>query len=91
MYITDELATIRSKRLNMASMKLLLQCLTFALLCCTFVGALTWRVDRVRLCFVRPENNGAMNVLESWIRVAYYNVPVIVGQAVCMRSPATVN
>ena len=75
---------MRSKRFNMAAMKPFLMCLTIALMCCTSVGAQTWRADQGRLCFVRPENNGAMNVLESWIRVAYYNVPVIGGQAVCL-------
>jgi len=68
----------------MASMKLglIYVCLAFA--CCTSVLAQSWRDDRAKLCFVRPENNGAMNVLESWIRVADYNVPVIGGQSVCL-------
>src|SRR5450755_2894818 len=59
-------------------------CLSFALLCSTSVCAHTWRDDQARLCFVRPENNDAINVLESWIRIADYNTPVIGGQAVCL-------
>jgi hypothetical protein len=65
----------------MAAMKLLVM---FALLCSTSVCAQTWRDDQARLCFVRPENNGAMNVLESWVRLSDYTVPVIGGQAICM-------
>lgn len=65
-------------------MKLFLMGLTFALLCCPCVYAQAWRDNQARLCFVRPENNGAMNVLESWIHVADYGVPVIGGQAVCL-------
>ena len=65
-------------------MKLSLMCFSFTLLCSTSVCPQTWRDDQVRLCFVRPENNGAMNVLESWIRVADYNVPMIGGHAVCL-------
>jgi hypothetical protein len=44
----------------------------------------SWRDNRARLCFVRSEDNGAMNILQSWIRVADYDVPVIGGQAVCL-------
>lgn len=68
----------------MAVMKPFLMCASLALVCCTSAFAQTWRDDRARLCFVRPENNGAMNVLESWIRVSDYNLPVIGGQAVCL-------
>ena len=46
--------------------------------------AQSWREDRARLCFVRPEDNGAINVLQSWIRVEDYEVPVIGGEAVCV-------
>jgi hypothetical protein len=46
--------------------------------------AQSWRDNRARLCFVRYEDNGAMNVLQSWIHVADYDVPVIGGQAVCL-------
>ena len=48
------------------------------------VVAQSWRLDRARLCFVREEDNGAMNTLQSWIRVADYDVPVTGGQAVCL-------
>ena len=68
----------------MAAMKHFLMYLSFALLYSSCVCAQSWRDDQARVCFIRPENNGAMNVLESWIRVADYNVPVLGGQAVCL-------
>jgi hypothetical protein len=63
-----------------------LMCLFFTFICSTsiYARAQTWREDQARLCFVRPENNGAMNTLESWIRVADYAVPVIGGQVICL-------
>jgi hypothetical protein len=36
------------------------------------------------VCFVRPENEGKMNIVESWIRISTYNVPVIGGQKICV-------
>jgi hypothetical protein len=48
------------------------------------VVAQSWRLNRARLCFVREEDNGAMNTLQSWIRVADYGVSVIGAQAVCL-------
>jgi hypothetical protein len=65
-------------------MKPFLIWVSITLLCSISVFAQTWRDAQARLCFVRPENNGAMNTVESWIRVADYNVPVIGGQAVCL-------
>src|ERR1035437_2375971 len=44
----------------------------------------SWRLDRARLCFVRIENNGAMNVLPSWVRISDYSVPLVGGQAACL-------
>jgi hypothetical protein len=87
---TDELATRSQYESDvvewskMAAMKSSLTCLSIALICSTSVFAQTWRDEQARLCFVRPENNGRMNTVESWIRVADYNVPVIGGQAVCL-------
>lgn len=46
--------------------------------------AQTWRLDRARLCFNRPEDNGRMNILESWVRIADYRIPLIGGQAACI-------
>lgn len=68
----------------MAAMKRFFKWLSFALLCSSCVYAQAWRDDQARACFVRPENNGALNVLESWVRLADYNVPVVGGQAVCL-------
>jgi hypothetical protein len=44
----------------------------------------SWRDNRARLCFDRPEDNGAVNVLQSWIRIQEYEVPLIGGQAACL-------
>ena len=44
----------------------------------------TWRGERAELCFVRPENNGAINILESWVRLSDYRVPLLGGQAACV-------
>ncbi len=43
-----------------------------------------WRDDRAKLCFLREEDNGAIKLLQSWIRVGGYEVPVRGGQAVCL-------
>lgn len=48
------------------------------------IATQSWRNNRARLCFVRLEDNGAMNILQSWIHVSDYDVPVIGGQAVCL-------
>jgi hypothetical protein len=44
----------------------------------------TWRLDRARLCFDRPEDTGAINVLYSWVRIEEYRVPLSGGQAACI-------
>ena len=44
----------------------------------------SWRLDRARLCFDRGEDNGRMNIHESWVHVSDYEVPLIGGQAVCV-------
>jgi hypothetical protein len=54
------------------------------LLCSSSMAAQSWRDNRARLCFDRPEDNGGINVLRSWIRVEDYEVPVIGGQAACL-------
>ncbi len=53
-------------------------------ICTPTVVAQSWRLDRARLCFAREEDNGAMNTLQSWIRVSDYDVPITGGQAVCL-------
>ena len=58
--------------------------LCMILLCSSLLAAQSWRDDRARLCFVRYEDNGAMNILQSWIRIADYEVPVFGGQSVCL-------
>jgi hypothetical protein len=65
-------------------MKTALLGLFVTLVCSLSMPAQSWRLDRARLCFVRYEDNGAMNVLQSWIRISDYDVPVIGGQAVCL-------
>lgn len=74
-------------RLQSQPMKNLLHCLFLFLLCSSSLLAKsqqTWREDRAQLCFVRPENNGSMNILESWVRFSDYNVSLVGGQAVCI-------
>src|SRR5215469_7277679 len=45
----------------------------------------SWQGDRAQLCFDRDEDNGRMNIHESWIHVSpNYQVPLIGGQAVCV-------
>ena len=68
----------------MPPMKKSLLCVFLTLACSASVAAQSWRMNRARLCFVRPEDNGAMNILQSWVRVADYDVPLIGGQAVCL-------
>ena len=67
-----------------SAMKTALLGLCAMLACSSSMAAQSWRDNRARLCFVREEDNGAMNVLQSWIRVEDYDVPVIGGQAVCL-------
>jgi hypothetical protein len=60
--------------------------LCMLLVCSASVGAQLWRYERAkgRLCFVREEDNGAINVLTSWVRIADYRIPLISGQAACI-------
>jgi hypothetical protein len=66
------------------AMKTALLGLCAMLLCSSSMAAQSWRDNRARLCFDRPEDNGAINVLQSWIRVEDYELPVIGGQAACL-------
>jgi len=54
------------------------------LVCSSTVTGQSWRGNRARLCFDRLEDNGAINVLQSWIRIQEYEVPLIGGQAACL-------
>src|SRR5690349_1992411 len=55
------------------------------MLACSHYGeAQSWRNDRAQVCFVRPEDSGAMNGQPSWIRMEDYEVAVSGGQAVCL-------
>ena len=51
----------------------------------SFASAQSWRDHRARLCFVREENNGAINGLPSWIHIDddEYRAAVIGNGAVC--------
>ena len=44
----------------------------------------SWRGETAELCFVRPEDNGSINILESWVRVSGYRVPLVGGQSACV-------
>ncbi len=66
------------------AMKLAFLCLYAVMVCSSSMAAQSWRDNRSQLCFVRYEDNGAMNTLQSLIRVPEYEVPVIGGQAVCL-------
>jgi hypothetical protein len=65
-------------------MKTALFGLCVMLVCSLPMAAQSWRDKRARLCFDRPEDNGAINVLQSWIRVEDYEVPLIGGEAACL-------
>jgi hypothetical protein len=43
-----------------------------------------WRFDRAQVCFVRYGENGRINVLQSWIHISDYEVPIIGEQAICL-------
>ena len=66
------------------AMKTALFGLCVTVVCSLPVAAQAWRDNRARLCFDRPEDNGAINVLSSWIRIEDYEVPVSGGQAACL-------
>jgi hypothetical protein len=66
------------------SMKNRLPFLILVLFCSIHLPAQSWRLDRARLCFDRPENNGRMNIVESWVRIADYQVSLIGGQTACI-------
>ena len=66
------------------AMKTALLCLCAMLVYSSTLTGQSWRDNRARLCFDRPENNGAINVLQSWIRIQEYEVPLIGGQAACL-------
>jgi len=68
----------------MLAMKNLLLYSALLLSCSIPMTSQTWRLDRARLCFNRPENNGRMNIVESWVRIADYDIPLIGGQAACI-------
>jgi hypothetical protein len=58
-----------------------------AVLAALFSAALlgqSWRGETAELCFVRPEDNGSINILESWVRVSDYRVPLFGGQSACV-------
>lgn len=66
------------------AMKTALLGLCVMLVCLQCSAAQSWRDNRVRLCFDRGEDNGAINGLPSWIRIEDYEVPVSGGQAACL-------
>ncbi len=58
--------------------------LGFMVACAASLCAQSWRADRAKLCFVRPENGGMINGLKSWINVENYHVPLIGDEAACV-------
>jgi hypothetical protein len=53
--------------------------------CAASLSAQSWRADRAKLCFVRPENTGMINGLKSWIEVGnYYRLPLAGDEAACV-------
>jgi hypothetical protein len=53
--------------------------------CAVSLSAQSWRADRAKLCFVRPENGGMINGLISWIEVGnYYRLPLSGDEAACV-------
>ena len=72
--------TCRSEGLVMRIRALVLTLVSSA----TLLGQ-SWRPERARLCFDRPENNGRMNIYESWVRLSgHYRVPLIGDQTACV-------
>jgi hypothetical protein len=80
--------TLRGTPVYYEGMKTALLCILGLLGSASSMAAQSWRDNRARLCFDRSEDNGAMNIFQSWIRVAAYDVPVIGGQTVCLYVPA---
>ena len=74
----------RRRPANILAMKYHLICISLALICSGSALAQSWRDGRAQVCFVRPENNGSMNTLESWVRIADYDLPLLGGQAACL-------
>ncbi len=72
-----------SRRLRCVPMRSSLLCLCL-LASSASLSAQSWRNDRAKVCFVRPEDNGAINILESWVRLADYSLPLIGGEAACV-------
>jgi hypothetical protein len=87
MSMIDTYRQERNEDILLTVMKTTLLGICVLLVCSSSMGSQTWREDRARLCFVRDEDNGSMNTLQSWIRIADYDVPVIGGQAVCLYLP----
>ena len=52
--------------------------------CAVSLSAQSWRADRAKLCFVRPENTGMINGLKSRIEVENYRLPLIGDEAACV-------
>jgi hypothetical protein len=65
-------------------MKKTMLCLCLFIAFSASLLAQSWRDNRARLCFVRPENSGRVNVLESIVHFADYRVPLIGGEAACI-------
>ena len=70
--------------LGFQTMKIVPTVVLILLACSMVISAQEWREGRAKLCFVRYEDNGRMNILESWIHAGVFEVPIIGGQAVCL-------
>lgn len=78
------LSTTTKCWLTIEAMKTAFIGLCLMLACSVPIGADSWRNNRARVCFDRPEDSGAMNGQPSWIRIEDYEVAVSGGQAVCL-------
>ncbi len=69
---------------NMIVMKQPSLLLTLVVAYAASLTAQSWRADRAKLCFVRPENSGMINGLISYIEVENYRLPLIGDEAACV-------
>jgi hypothetical protein len=82
--LSEPVCSPPQRRLQCKPMRKPRLCLCLLLACSVPLLAQSWRDNRAQLCFERPENNGGINILASFVRFLDYSVPLIGGQAVCI-------
>jgi hypothetical protein len=70
--------------LTCGQMKRLMLPLCLLVICVNELGAQSWRDHRARLCFIRPEDSGAINGLQSWVRIQSYEFGLSGTQSGCL-------